>query len=188
MFAITKRNKRRSVSTIRNLAFTGIFTVTLVLGGSAQTTDQNMAKAATAPKASPATVAKPSLGVLPILKEYKELIIGSTADEVRAKLGKAKIDDKDGFYYQFGDGEFAQIRIDKNNKVRLISITYSSDSKNVPGYTDVFGADATIAAKADGSVYKLVRYPQAGYWVAYSRTAGNDPSVTVTMQKLQSVK
>jgi hypothetical protein len=49
------------------------------------------------------------------------------------------------------------------------------DPKNVVGDLDV---------KADGSAYKLIRYPKAGYWVSYSRTAGKDPTTTITMQKI----
>jgi len=124
----------------------------------------------------------------PVLTDYKEIKIGTTAEEVRDKLGKAKIDDKDGFYYEISDDEFAQIRVDKDKKVRVLSITYSDKNKNTPKYRDVFGVDAVEAAKPDGSVYKLIRYPEAGYWVAYSRTAGDKPTVTVTMQKMRTVK
>ena len=42
-----------------------------------------------------------------------------------------------------------------------------------------------VAPAADGSVYKMVRYEGAGYFVVYSRPAGEAPPlVTVTMQKL----
>lgn len=190
MFNIYKSDKwSRSRYGARKLASAGLFTAAFFIGGSAQTGDQNSSVIATTQKDPQTSAAKLKPAFLPVLKHYKEVKIGSTADEVRDKLGKAKIDDKDGFYYRFNDSEFAQIRLDKNNMVRLISITYSGDNKNTPSYADVFGADAAVAAaKPDGSVYKLVRYPQAGYWVAYSRTSGNDPSVTVTMQKIQLLK
>lgn len=124
----------------------------------------------------------------PVFQSYKAVEIGSTADSVREKLGKAKIDDKDGFYYEIGKGEFAQIRLDKASKVRLISVTYSGES-TPPTFEEVFGNTAKIeAGKADGKLYKLVRYPAAGYWVAYSRRAGEKPSVTVTIQKIRSSK
>jgi len=29
-----------------------------------------------------------------------------------------------------------------------------------------------------------VRYPKAGYWVSYNRTAGNSPMITITMQAI----
>lgn len=120
----------------------------------------------------------------PVLTNYKEIKIGTAADEVRNKLGKPKIADKDGFFYEISDDELAQIRIDKDKKVRLIAITYTDKNKNAPKYADIFGADATETAQPDGSIYNLVRYPDSGYWVAYSRTAGDKPTVTVTMQKM----
>lgn len=120
---------------------------------------------------------------MPVLNDYKGLKIGASAEEVRDKLGKAKIDDKDGFFYD-SDGEMVQIGLDADKKARVISITYSDKSKNTPTYADVFGADTPAPTKPDGSIYNLVRYPEAGYWVAYSQTAGENPTVTVTMQKL----
>ena len=136
----------------------------------------------------PAVEKSATLILQPVLTNYKDVKIGMTDKEVRDKLGKAEIDDKDGFFYRFSDDEFAQIRLDNDKKVRLLAVTYSGENKNAPKYTDVFGADAKIEAKPDGSVYKLIRYPEAGYWVAYSRTAGDKPSVTVTMQKMRGVK
>jgi len=130
----------------------------------------------------------PKAVMMPLLQNYKEVKIGATDDEVRDRLGKkATIDDKDGFFYQFDD-EMAQIRLDKDKKVRLISITYTSDNKNTPKFEDIFGTDVKAEPGADGMIYKLVRYPEAGYWVAYSRTAGDKPTVTVTMQKMRTVK
>ena len=32
-------------------------------------------------------------------------------------------------------------------------------------------------------MYKMVSYPKAGYWVAYSRTAGDEPLTIITMQR-----
>lgn len=130
----------------------------------------------------------PKAVMMPVLQNYKEVKIGATADDVRDKLGKAKIDNKDGFFYQIDDDELAQIRLDKDKKVRLIAITYMSDNKNAPKFEDVFGTDVKAEPNADGKIYKLVRYPEAGYWVAYSRTAGAKPTVTVTMQKMRTVK
>jgi len=121
--------------------------------------------------------------LMPVLTDYKGIKIGATAEEVRDKLGKAKIDDKDGFFYD-SDDELVQIRLDVDKKVSIVSITYLNENKNAPKFADVFGAEIPVAEKPDGSIYNLVRYPEAGYWVAYSRTAGEKPSVTVTMQKL----
>ena len=118
----------------------------------------------------------------PITTFYKEVKIGISAEEVRELLGKAKIDDKDGFFYET-DTEMVQIRLDENGKVRLVSVTYENRAPKAPRYSDIFGEEPTNT-KPDGSVYRLVRYPEVGYWVAYSRTGGNEPTTTVTMQKL----
>ncbi|MBC7898628.1 MAG: hypothetical protein H7070_01125 [Saprospiraceae bacterium] len=122
----------------------------------------------------------------PVLKNYPELKVGTAVGDVREKLGKAKIDDDDGLYYEISDNEIMQIRVDADKKLRAVSITYSSGHKSMPKFADVFGSSdgEAAATKPDGSIYRLVRYPDAGYWLAFSRTAGEDPSVTVTMQKL----
>ncbi len=170
--ALTERNFRISFFTAFVLLVATILWLTISALAQTETTKINSRKTETQP----------------VFTHYKEIKIGTTAEEVRDKLGKAKIDDQDGFFYEISDEEMAQIRVDKNKKVRLISVTYLDKSKTTPQYTDVFGADAIEAAQPDGSVYKLVRYPQAGYWVAYSRTAGDEPTVTVTMQKMRTVK
>jgi hypothetical protein len=122
----------------------------------------------------------------PVLTNLKEIAIGTAAKDVREKLGKAEVEDTDGFFYQISDNEMMQIRLDADKKVRLISATYTGEHKNAPKYADIFGAgaDEAAATKPDGSVYHRVAYPEAGYWVAYSRTAGEKPLVTVTIQKL----
>ena len=130
------------------------------------------------------TEVTPKTVLVPVFKNYKQVTIGMEADEVKDTLGKAKIADKDGFYYEFSDDESAQILLDSDQKVRVISIIYKVKGSNPPKFEDVLGADTGIEPNADGSVYKLVRYPEAGYWVAYNRTAGDNGMVTVTIQKL----
>ncbi|MGI8812307.1 MAG: hypothetical protein ACR2IH_07225 [Pyrinomonadaceae bacterium] len=148
---------------------------------SAQNNDNAQTAATTATQSQQSRT--PKTVKMPALQNYKGVKIGSTPDEVRDKLGKAVIDDKDGFYYEF-DNEIVQIRIGADKKLRLIARTYSSKNKNTPTLEDGFGANVTATPSADGTIHRLIRYPAAGYWVAYSRTAGDKPSVTVTMQKL----
>jgi hypothetical protein len=117
--------------------------------------------------------------------EYRGIQIGWLADDVRKKLGDpaAKGDEQD--YYVFGDGEKerAQILYDKDTrKVTTISVDFMNGATDVITPQQVFGAD--VETKADGSKHKLVRYPKAGYWVSYSRTAGDTPIITITIQKM----
>lgn len=121
----------------------------------------------------------------PGFHEYRGIQIGWLADDVRKKLGNptAKGDEQD--YYVFGDGEKerAQILYDKETrKVTTISVDFMSGATDVITPQQVFGAD--VESKADGSKHKLVRYPKAGYWVSYSRTAGDSPIITITIQKM----
>ena len=119
----------------------------------------------------------------PVLLDYKGVKIGWLADEVRKKLGSPanKGDEQD--FYTFGEKETCQILYDKaTSKVTAISVDFMSGAREVITPQQVFGSD--FDAKPDGSKYKLVRYPKAGYWVSYSRTAGDTPIITVTIQKL----
>ncbi len=135
-------------------------------------------------KKEPVEAVKPAV-LQPVFTAYKGIAIGMTADEVRDKIGKKpKIEDKDGYYYVFSDDESMQIVLDENKKVKVISIIYTGSSRSAPTYEAVFGKDVPLEQSADGRVYKLIRYPESGYWVAYSSGAGEKPTVTVTIQKL----
>jgi len=119
----------------------------------------------------------------PIFLDYKGVKIGWLADEVRKKLGNPanKGDEQD--LYLFGEKETCQVLYDKaTNKVTAISVDFMNGAREVITPKQVFGGE--IDSKPDGSMYKLVRYPKAGYWVSYSRTAGDTPIISVTIQKL----
>jgi hypothetical protein len=118
----------------------------------------------------------------PLFKEYRGVQIGWLADDVRKKLGSPanKADDQD--FYTFGEKETVQFLYDKSNKVTTISVDFSNGASGVLTPQQVFGSE--IEAKADGSKYKLVRYPKVGYWISYNRTAGDSPLVSVTIQKI----
>jgi hypothetical protein len=117
----------------------------------------------------------------PVFTEYKGVSIGTSADEVRHKFGhvKEKSDQQD--FFVFSETLSAQVYYDEKGKVNALSINYT-DPREAPKPVEVLGKE--ITPNADGSAYELVRYPEAGYWVAYSRTKGDTPLVTVTMQKL----
>ena len=119
----------------------------------------------------------------PVFNEYRGVQIGWLADEVRKKLGTPvdKGDEQD--LYVFNEKEYCQVLYDKaTKKVLAISVDFQNGASGVITPQQVFGSD--IEAKADGSKYRLVRYPKAGYWVSYNRTAGDKPIVTITIQKM----
>jgi hypothetical protein len=118
--------------------------------------------------------------VAPVFKDYRGVSIGMAVDEVRGKLERIKKGDGQD-YLVFSDQESAQIYYDAKGKVTAISIDYFGN-RNAPTPEAVLGSG--IEAKQDGSMYQLKRYPDAGYWVSYNRTAGDKPIVTITMQKM----
>ena len=121
----------------------------------------------------------------PTFKDYKGVRIGMSADEVRQKLGAPALKEKTEDLFLISDVEMVQVVYDKDGQVSAVSITYSSKNEAAPTALSVPGEE--VAAAADGRVYKLVRYPVVGYWVAYSRTAGDAPVVSVTMKKMRII-
>ena len=123
----------------------------------------------------------------PVLTDYKGVKIGASVDEVKELLDeKPKSDDGNSLLYVFSDGEMAQIVLDEDKKVRLIAVTYTGKEAHAPTYESVFGASVPVKEMADGRVYNMVSYPDAGYWVAYSSSAPgkDDRMIAVTMQKI----
>ncbi len=119
----------------------------------------------------------------PVYREYRGARLGMSAAEVRQKLGdpRERSDRQDLFV--FSENEMAQVYYDAEQRANAISIIYSGERSNAPAARAVVGAD--VEAGSNGAAYKLVRYPAAGYWVSYSRIAGETPLVTVTMQRIQ---
>ena len=120
---------------------------------------------------------------LSAFREYRGVGLGMTADEVRKKLGdpKDKSDEQD--FFIFNETETAQIVYDKTHKVITISADFLTVGDSVPTAKQVCGSE--VEAKADGSVYKMIRFPKSGYWLSYNRTGGASPLTTVTLQKIQ---
>ena len=113
---------------------------------------------------------------------YKGVMVGMPMNEARAKLGKARDTSDTEDFFVYSDKESAQVLYDTDKTVKVISVNFM-DAAGAPSAKDVFGADAE--AKPDGSIYKMVRYPKAGYWISYNRTAGDEPMIIVTVHKLQ---
>jgi hypothetical protein len=118
----------------------------------------------------------------PAFSDFRGVGIGMHAEEARKKLGSPRDKSAEQDFYMFGENQAVQIFYDKAGVVNAISIDFMSGAREIPSCKDVLGADAE--KKSDGSVYKLIRYPKAGYWVSYSRTAGDSATVTITMQKI----
>ena len=119
----------------------------------------------------------------PLFHEYRGVQIGSLADDVRKKLGNPTDKSPEQDFFVFGDKETAQILYDKTGKVVTISVDFMSGASGVITPKQLFNSD--IEAKPDGSMYRMVRYPKAGCWLSYNRTAGAQPLVTVTLQKIE---
>ena len=116
-------------------------------------------------------------------KEYRGVQLGMNADEVRKKLGSPKDKGDEQDLFTFGDNESAQIVYDQTHKVVTISADFLATGATVPTCKQIFGSEAE--AKADGSVYKMVRFTKAGYWLSYNRTGGSSPMTSITLQKIQ---
>lgn len=116
------------------------------------------------------------------LTEYRGVSIGMATDAVRGKLGNPK-DKSDAMdLYMYGDTESAQFYYDASKSVTAIMITYSGDLKNAPLPKYVLGEDAE--ARPDGGIFKLVRFPKAGFWISYNRTVPPDSIVNIAFQKM----
>jgi hypothetical protein len=118
----------------------------------------------------------------PLFQEYRGIQIGTLADEVRKKLGSPADKSGEQDFYVFNEKETAQILYDKAGKVVTISVDFMVGANGVLTPKELFGGD--IQPKPDGSMYRMVRYPKAGCWLSYNRTAGDQPLITVTLQKI----
>ena len=118
----------------------------------------------------------------PPFSAYKGVRIGMTAEEARKLLGNPTDKDDKQDVYAFNENESCQIYYDETRKVSAVSITFLG-GKSIPTAKAVLGDDAE--AKQDGSIYKLIRFPKAGYWVSYTRTSGDSPMTVIAIQKLK---
>lgn len=116
----------------------------------------------------------------PAYADYRGVRLGATADEVRAKLCKAVSETNEEDFHVVSETETAQVYYDAALKVRAVVVMYTSGG---PTPEAVLGRAAET--RADGSQHLKISYERAGYWIAYTRTAGDAPVVTVAMQALR---
>jgi hypothetical protein len=105
-----------------------------------------------------------------------------STDDARKKLGNPKESADAQDFFQLNDNESAQVYYDAAHKVMAISITYTGKLDSAPTPRTVFGEDGEV--KADGGIFKMERYPKAGFWISYTRTGGDDPMVVLALQKI----
>jgi hypothetical protein len=125
----------------------------------------------------------------PLIGDIKGITLGMTADEVKSKLGKPETSDASTMYYDLNKGESVQLQLDSDKKVVMVAAMYTGNKADAPDVAEVFGSDVKIVPRKDSRIYKLVRYPAAGYWVAYDRLQlDSGPMTTVTIKKIKKIK
>ena len=117
------------------------------------------------------------------IQGFRGVNIGMLAEEVRKKLGNPSDKGEEQDFFVLSDNETAQVVYDKTKKVVTLSFDFMSGAKEIPTPKSIFGSD--IEAKADGSMYRMVRYPKAGYWLSFNRTGGDTPLTSITFQKIE---
>ena len=181
-YEMTNLMKRAAFRLVYGLMLVAAMMIMGATFASAQEASTAQATQEAATNTSPeAKSANTTPAVTPVFTAYRGVSVGLTADEVRQKLGKPEetFDEMDLFV--FSDRERARVFYDKDKKARAISITYVGTNGGAPLPAAVLGTE--IESKEDGSMHKMITYPEAGYWVSYSRTAGESPLVMITMQK-----
>lgn len=164
-------------------AVTGIFVISLMTAGLlAAERNVTVGRQEYTKSLTPTPTPAPSPTVKKSFSEYRGVVIGSTADDLRKRLGppKEKSDAQD--FYSFSDNEIAQFYYDSGHLVTAIMITYMGNLNSAPSPKDVFGED--VPANPDGGISKMVRYPKAGYWISYNRGSGSDALLSIAIQKM----
>lgn len=142
----------------------------------------NPEQAKTVPVSVPSKSVPNIAASVPVYSNYKGVALGMSTETVRDTLGKLKEKGAQQDYFVFSERETAQVYYDDKGLVKAVSVDYLGTGSEVPSPTAVVGE--TPVAKPDGSIYVRKDYPAVGYWVSYSRTAGKDPIVSVTMQRM----
>jgi len=165
------------------LLLTTLFLLLSVSASGQEPADSQSTNAEVTSRTELAEVRQPNMAIDPdpVYKDFMGVTIGMSANEVREKLGHLKDKGEHQDFFVFSESQSAQIFYDEG-KVNAISVDYIVEGGEAPTPESVLGE--SVQAKPDGSMYQLKRYPAAGFWVAYSRTAGDSPLVTVTIQKI----
>src|SRR5580765_2242329 len=96
----------------------------------------------------------------PVFSEFKGVRIGMPTEDARKKLGSPKDKSDEQDFYLFNDNQAVQVYYDKaTKKVTAISIDFMNGANPIPPAKEIIGSE--IDSKADGSGYKMIRYPKA---------------------------
>lgn len=118
-------------------------------------------------------------------KVFRNVALGMSPDDVESLLGDPKIKDERGFLYNLSDSETAQIEIGPEKKVTAVAFMFAN-GKGAPSLAEVFGAGVTADPQPNGTIYKMVRYEDAGFWISYYAGSGGNAVTTVTIRKLRT--
>ncbi|HSE21885.1 MAG TPA: hypothetical protein VLB68_09495 [Pyrinomonadaceae bacterium] len=113
-----------------------------------------------------------------LYREYRGVRLGMTSIEVRTRLGEPAMKSDDQDFYVVSAKETAQIVYDAGQKVVTISTDYTG-GVGAPDYKAVVGEE--LLQRPDGSLFKIVFYNSAGFWVSYNKSGSDVPVVTVTI-------
>ena len=134
--------------------------------------------------ASIAAVSAPSMDAdnsTPIFISYKGISIGMLTEQVRASLGSPKSSADASDTFAPSDHEFISVYYERG-KVSAFTITFTGDIGSAPAAKTVLGEEADV--KPDGGLFKMVRYPKAGFWVSYCKIVGDEPIVIIAVNKI----
>ena len=152
----------------------------LGIAASAQTEGAVSAVKPKPPAANAAATAKAF--PVPAMTDFRRASIGTAADDLKKAWGKPEVEDDTGFIYEFSEKEMAQVAINGDKKVDAIAVTFR-DGTGAPKAEEIFGPNEKIVRKDDGSLFHMVRYEEAGYWVSYL-SQGPGKMVILTYKKL----
>ena len=117
----------------------------------------------------------------PVFSSYKGISIGMSAEQVRSSLGEPRDSSNANDSFAPSENEFIQVYYE-GGKVAAFTLTFSGNLESAPTPKAVLGEEADV--KPDGGLFKMVRYPKAGFWVSYNKIGGDEPMVIIAVKKM----